>query len=621
MGTQRRLEGIWEREMKPVLLALWLLCQGVFALNLNELKSLERVSLQSAGQGNVSQLAFSPDGTRVATVVPGYFQPALVSLWDVTNGERLWQSPLTVDNDKVLSGMSFTPDNLLEVELRLDDSETNPDARYGVNFDLRIGKQVGPLRQLIQSLNWRLSKRLKLKLDPLRASDSTDHLIAYRHSTDDAEEIILLDAGSWQEIGRFQELHGSVTILRFSPDETQLAAARSDGRISLWDVKSRTKRYNLRVHQRQADQLEWSSDSKRLLSSNELSAIVWNAEAGIQLSRFNSSPGRDLVAASLEPAGANVALSFREGGVALMRTADGTITRHIGFAVAYSVFSSDAATLCLISNDSHLQVYRRGLNGYELRDEIRLEWPVTARPLLDSDRLILPLFYFGVGVYALDTKLTKQYKTPTVGDLNYIIVMLEPDRVWINSFLLDVKTGVTSQIRFSNSYFASPRPDLGKLLYYDRSALVLSNLTDGNPTTLWTRPWININPLINLTLPTWSSSGALLVAPWLEDKIIVLDAKTGKTKGLIAASYDGPADTKPNIEDLTVSPDDKLLIARYSFATWRYFNLETRKELIVPPALKNAFNAQFTPDGRSLMISTLEGLEFWGVPGKNVFGK
>ena len=33
------------------------------------------------------------------------------------------------------------------------------------------------------------------------------------------------------------------------------------------------------------------------------------------------------------------------------------------------------------------------------------------------------------------------------------------------------------------------------------------------------------------------------------------------------------------------------------------------------------YSPKFTLDGRRLMISTLEGLEFWGVSGKNVFAR
>ncbi len=606
--------------MKPVLLALWLLLQGAFAIDLNQLQSLERLDLQSAGQYNVLTMAFSADGQRLATVAPGYFKPAQVSLWDIASGHRIWQTAFTVDNDKTISALRFTSDKWLEVETRLNSNYGQPDVRYRANLELRNGKPVGAAQRSPKSLNQRLSEKLKIKLETLGASDASQNLIAYARIVNDTAAIVLLDATTFSEIGQLEELHGGVTALKFSPDGTQLAAARSDGRISLWDVTNRRKRYNLRGQQNWA-QLEWSADSKRLLSFSEALAIVWNAETGAQLSRFASSAGRSLASATLEPAGGRIALSFAEGGMALMRSADSVITQYIGFTVAYSVFSRDAARLCVISSDSRLRVYRRGRNGYELRDEVLLEWSVTMPPLLSANRLILPSFNFGASVYTLDTRLVKQYQTPTIGDGNgnYIFTMLEPDHAWINGFLLDLNTGVVSDIRFINSNGSSPRPDLGKLLYSNESALVLSDLTEGNDTPFWTRPWINVNPNVNLRLPTWSPSGALLVAPWLEDKIIVLDARTGKIKSLIAAPYSGPSSSKPAIEELTVSPDDKLLIARYSSSTWRYFSLETRRELPAPPALQTALEAQFTPDGRALMTTTLDGLEFWGVPGKNTF--
>jgi hypothetical protein len=57
-----------------------------------------------------------------------------------------------------------------------------------------------------------------------------------------------------------------------------------------------------------------------------------------------------------------------------------------------------------------------------------------------------------------------------------------------------------------------------------------------------------------------------------------------------------------------------LLITLDSNHILRYFDLKSRKELEVPPAMHDGFEAQFTPDGRALLIRSRDGLTFWNVP-------
>ena len=64
----------------------------------------------------------------------------------------------------------------------------------------------------------------------------------------------------------------------------------------------------------------------------------------------------------------------------------------------------------------------------------------------------------------------------------------------------------------------------------------------------------------------------------------------------------------------------------YNKRSLRIFDLRTRVELSIPNELRimqpsTEYSPKFTLDGRRLMISTLEGLEFWGVSGKNVFAR
>lgn len=67
-------------------------------------------------------------------------------------------------------------------------------------------------------------------------ASSTSGLSAYSLVT---TRTTLVDTKSLREVGQLEEAHGQVMKLEFSPDGQQLAVARSDGRISLWDVTER----------------------------------------------------------------------------------------------------------------------------------------------------------------------------------------------------------------------------------------------------------------------------------------------------------------------------------------------------------------------------------------------
>jgi WD40 repeat protein len=125
--------------------------------------------------------------------------------------------------------------------------------------------------------------------------------------------------------------------------------------------------------------------------------------------------------------------------------------------------------------------------------------------------------------------------------------------------------------------------------------------------TIWSRPWVLGESLF------WDSSGTFLVTDWLKDKIMILDARTGKTWALLNVPYTGKPDLRPSPRAVTFSPDQSLLVTLDSNETLRYFDLKSRQELEVPPAMRDGLEAQFTPDGR-LLIRSRDGLAFWNLP-------
>jgi WD40 repeat protein len=104
----------------------------------------------------------------------------------------------------------------------------------------------------------------------------------------------------------------SITALRFSPDGSHLAAAYLDGRVQVWDWRSRTPAYtpealSLSTGQNTLyNQLRYTSDGAQLVGMSASLGVVWDATSGLRRSVlqtgegaaahvFKVVPGQDLV--------------------------------------------------------------------------------------------------------------------------------------------------------------------------------------------------------------------------------------------------------------------------------------------------------------------------------------
>jgi WD40 repeat protein len=611
--------------MKPVLLALWLL-QGALAVDLSPLETLQTLTLQSTG--SVAQISFSPDQRSLATMTgnPAGYLNQEIDLWDIATGQRVWRWSPSASNRTILS-LRFRSANV--IELRSSDG-TNENLL--LQLSARTGKQLGQPRPAGPTLEARLIQQLKftpekLVMNSLVTASSPLGVSAYSQQT---TRITLVDTQSLHKLGQLEEAHGQVMKLEFSPDGQFLAAARADGRISLWDLATRKKRFNLRGHQSwDFRSLEWSNDSKRLLSiAGTEGAILWDVRSGAKITSVQSQIDR-IETASFNPSGQSIALG-RNGAIFIMQVRDGAITQRIGFMVSKTAFSSDGATLCIASGDGRIRVYQRGLAGYELRDELRERSSIFAMTVTENQRLV---FQAGdwienkpeIGVYNLRTKTLKKFAAADrQGMVNLIFNTDNPNQVLIGELFFDVVTGVyLSGIAHHEISSYRPRPDLNRILYRSDNGKTLTMTAMRSDTKIWERLWLSseIAPT-----PQWSPTGALLASDWLQHKIIILDAKTGKTKALISPSFQGSPEDWPAVDVLAFNATETLLFVTYTDRSLRFFDLKTRVELSIPLELRKMkpsveYLPKFTPDGRALMISTLEGLEFWGVPGKNIFGK
>jgi WD40 repeat protein/serine/threonine protein kinase len=113
-------------------------------------------------------------------------------------------------------------------------------------------------------------------------------------------QVILWDAATLEERGRFAPQGGFVTRLAFSPDGGRLAAGGSDGLVTVWDVKARRRLRRLKGHTAAVASLDFAADGKALASgSRDGTARLWDLELPDEGRKLALAKGEEAVGSGL----------------------------------------------------------------------------------------------------------------------------------------------------------------------------------------------------------------------------------------------------------------------------------------------------------------------------------
>ncbi|HEX6884054.1 MAG TPA: protein kinase [Planctomycetota bacterium] len=235
---------------------------GTEGVELWDADTRARLAVLSAGQEDIADVAWTPDGARLAASA----WDGSLSLWDVEAARLI---------------------EVLRVsEARLQRLAWSPDGRWLAAGDWDSRVHVWDARTL-QRVH--LSDRMGGYVLALDWSPDSTLLAVGGHGI----VIELLQAGTWERIGRLVGHTASVRALDFAPDGRTLASASALGNVRLWDLTQADWRSEHRSGSQQTPAgVAFSPDGAEVAvgwSEGELE--IWDARARA-LARRSGLPGR-----------------------------------------------------------------------------------------------------------------------------------------------------------------------------------------------------------------------------------------------------------------------------------------------------------------------------------------
>jgi WD40 repeat protein/transcriptional regulator with XRE-family HTH domain len=239
----------------------------------------------------VRSVAFSPDGTRLATAS----NDKTAKVWDAATGQEL----LTLrGHTSPLAAVTFSPDGMYVATASHDTSAKLWNAMTGQELHTFAGHS-----------GWVLS--VAFSPDGNRLATASLDRTAILWDTATGEELLILHGHS-----------DGVTSVAFSPDGKGLATTSLDGKTKVWNVFTGQELFTLAGHTGWVVDVAFSPDGKHLATASyDGTAKVWNTSLSRELLSLSipnpSHSPADYFAVALSPDGARVAAGFSNGPVKL----------------------------------------------------------------------------------------------------------------------------------------------------------------------------------------------------------------------------------------------------------------------------------------------------------------
>jgi WD40 repeat protein len=336
--------------------------------------------------GNVTRLAFSPDGGRLATAS----EDRMVKVWDLATGRELLTLVGHMDG---VASVAFSPDGKRLVSAGYDNTVRVWDSGTGllcftlaghVRAVLDVAYSPDGNRIATASLDdtvklWRA--RDGHAAVALRTAGGITGSLAFspdgRHVAGRrGEEVVVLDAATGTELRSFKGHEKQITTVAYAPDGKRLASVSVDNTVRVWDVTTGRSVHILRLGSRSiagavSQGLAFSSDGKRIAAGGEETVKVWDAVTGRQLHDFHE-PARCV---AFSPDARRLAWTGHDG-LKVRDAVAGTEIYAVKGDLDFVLFSPDGARLIALGTEE-LKILEAATG--------KLERAVRSRPGQRSD--------------------------------------------------------------------------------------------------------------------------------------------------------------------------------------------------------------------------------------------
>ncbi len=355
--------------------------------------------------GGKGPWVYSPDGGRLA-VSSGYGHDARVTVWDAANGQQF--GAMLPYNSNVTS-IAFSPDGrrlatgTVDGAVMVWDTETGRESRSfkgrtSAVISLAFSSDGSRLTSVCSDWTakaWDVTTDQEtLTLEASQtigclAFDMNNAHLAYA-SADLRYKLWDLETG--HEVRTLKGHTGRVSSVVFSPDRRWLALALLDNTVRVWNVTEWRESLILKGHTNNVSIVAFSPDGRRLASaSGDKTVKVWDAATGQETRTVN--PRRDMyvpLSLAFSPDGTRLAASGSTGTLEVWDAATGreifTVTGHKGAAGSVA-FSPGGQHLATASWDRTVKVWDAA-TGDEIRTLNGHTHPVTCVAFsLDGRRL------------------------------------------------------------------------------------------------------------------------------------------------------------------------------------------------------------------------------------------
>ncbi len=329
-GAKSRLGKGWISEITYSPDGTRLAVAGGIGIWIYDAQTGEELDLLTGHTGDVESVSFSPDGRTLAS---GSWDDTVI-LWDVNTGEE--RRTLTGHTGDVES-VSFSPDGRTLASGSWDDTV--------ILWDVNTGEERRTLTGHTGDVN--------------TVSFSPDGRTLASGSDD--RTVILWDVNTGEERRTLTGHTGDVNTVSFSPDGRTLASGSDDDTVILWDVNTGEERRTLTGHTGDVNTVSFSPDGRTLASgSDDDTVILWDVNTGEERRTLTGHTG-DVNTVSFSPDGRTLASGSSDRTVILWDVNTGehrrTLTGH-RYSVESVSFSPDGRTLASGSYDGTVLLWQ-----------------------------------------------------------------------------------------------------------------------------------------------------------------------------------------------------------------------------------------------------------------------